>query len=308
MGVLAKILPLVFLMALGFALQRLHFFEEVSFKRFQSFMMRVTIPCLLFTAFANMEFGRGQLIVSAGMFLFMLIMLMLGALFYRVLPIKHDFFIFFFSAFGFGTVGFPVFVEIFGMENATPMALLGMGHEIFIAGVLIPAVHVYYSKGGVKFNAFFSSTMIMVALGAVIGIGNFFPMIAGNIVGAGLLETISRVGGMTLPIALILTGYRLKLSDRRYLKISAIYAAVRLVVAISVGVPFKLLFFDTLAPSFPLLDHAFYTFILQHGPIVLLVYIGQHRPIEEQIIANNAFVLHMAAGVALLFVYMLAFL
>lgn len=79
-------------------------------------------------------------------------------------------------------------------------------------------------------------------------------------------------------------------------------------VSVAAGVSFKLLFLDSLAPGFPLLDHAFYTLILQHGPIVLLVYIGQHRPLEEQIIANNAFVLHMAAGIVLFFLYMLVFL
>jgi len=232
-------------------------------------------------------------------------MLLCGILLYHVLPIKHDFFIFFFSAFGFGTVGFPVFIEIFGIENATPIALLGMGHEAFIAGVLIPALQIYYNKTGARFSAFLSPTIIMVALGAVIGLGNLSPLINSNVVGAGLLETISRIGGLTLPIALILTGYRLKLSDQTYLKISAMYAAMRLVVAVSIGIAFKVLFFDVFAPGFPLLDYAFYTIILQHGPIVLLVYVGQHRPAEDQIIVNNAFVLNMAAGIVLFFLYML---
>ncbi|MCL2578416.1 MAG: hypothetical protein FWE32_00110 [Oscillospiraceae bacterium] len=199
MSVLSQVIPLVLLIALGVILQRLSFFEEVSFKRMQSLMLRVTIPCLLFTAFAAMQFGQGQLIVSAGMFVFMLAMMLAGLVLYRVLPvIRHDFFPFFLSTFGFGTVAFPVFVEIFGMENAAPMALLGMGHEIFAAGVFIPALHIYYNKSGAKLSAFLSPAIIMVALGAIFGIAGLAPLISANVFGAGLLETISRVGGMTL--------------------------------------------------------------------------------------------------------------
>ena len=309
MNVLAQMLPLVFLIGLGVVLQRLSYFEEVAFSRIQSFLLQVTIPCLLFTAFSTMRFGQGQVMVSVGMFLFMLLMLICGVAAYRLLPIRHDFFIFFFSAFGFGTVAFPVFVEFFGIENAAPMALLGIGHEVFIAGVLLPALQIFYGKRGARWwSAFVTPAMVMVFLGTAIGAANLTPVIYSNIIGAGLLDTIGRIGGLTLPFALILTGYRLRLSDRKYLKISALYAGIRLAVAIGLGVMFHALFLEPFTPGLPLLGHAFYTLILQHGPIVLLVYVARYRSIEDQIIANNAFVINMAAGIALFFLYMLIWL
>lgn len=49
------------------------------------------------------------------------------------------------------------------------------------------------------------------------------------------------------------------------------------------------------------LDHPFHTFIFQNSPIMLLGFVGRHRPPEDQSISNNSFVLALLAGVALLF-------
>jgi len=297
-------LPLIFLILLGLFLQRVRFFEEVSFKRLQSFLLKVTIPSLIFTAFVNMEFYWGQILISVGMFFFMSALLLSGFILYRLFSVKHDFFIFSFSAFGFGTIGLPVFLDLFGMENSTGMVLLGVGHELFIVAVLIPILQLYYSKSGITLQTLLSPTILMVVFGAIIGLGNFGPAIAGNFIGAGLFDTIDRLGRLTLPIAMILAGYRLTLGDKQYLKISLLYAAARLGVVLSLGIAFQTFFLSAFPPSL-LLGHAFFTMTLQHGSIILLVYVGQYRPLEDQAIVNNAFVLNMTAGLLLFFLYML---
>ncbi len=57
----------------------------------------------------------------------------------------------------------------------------------------------------------------------------------------------------------------------------------------------------------PLLGHAFYILIFQHGPLLLLAFVGQYRPLDEEIIFSNALVLNMAVGIALFFLYTLFF-
>lgn len=311
MNVLGKIMPLIFLILFGHVLQRLHYFEETTFNRLQNFILKVTIPCMLFTAFVNMQVDRSHIWVSVSMFFYLIILLAAGLLLYRALHIKHDFFIFFFACFGFGTVGFPIFVDLFGLQNADYMALIGVGHELFVAGVYIPALQFYFSgaKPGWRSIAktLLSSTMIMVALGLIICLTGLKPVIAGNFIGEGLLAAISRLGELTLALALVLTGYRMRLHDKADLKISALYAALRLAVTLSLGLVFKKLFMDALLPPSAMLDHAFYTLILQHGSIILMVYVGQYRTMEDQIVINNSFVLNMAAGVILFFLYMLFF-
>ena len=312
MDALREILPLIFLVLFGALLQRLRFFEEHTFKQLQNFLLRVTIPCLLFTAFVSMEFDAIHTIVSVGMFFFMVALLLVGVLLYRILPIKHDFFMFYLTTFGFGTVGFPVFLEIFGLENISAMAMLGIGHEVFVAGVFFPAMHMYYNgrgkSGGSLAKAFLTPAMIMLALGALISIGNMRPVIAGNFIGGSILDTISRVGDLTLVIALVLSGYRLQFSDRSCIKTSAMYSALRLVVTIGLGILFKTFFLDLTASPLPLLEHAFYILIFQHSSIMLLVFVGLHRPIEDQVVANNSFVINLVSGIVLFFLYMLIFI
>ena len=305
MDMLVTILPLVFLILFGFVLQRLRFFEDISFKRMQSFLLKVTLPCLLFTVFSGMEFVSGQFIITAGMLVFMITLLLIGLLLYRILRIKHEVFVFFISGFGFGTVALPVFIEVFGIENAYNIVPLGIGNELFASSILIPALHIYYCKGSAKLSAFLSPAIIMVVLGVLTGLSNLGPVITSNFIGASLFEAISRVGSLTLPISLILIGYRIRLSDKGYLKISAMYAAARLIIGISLGIAFRFFFLDSFIPYFHLLDSAFFIIILQHGSLAPQLYVGQYGSTENQIIANNAFVINMAVGMVLTFIYLI---
>ncbi len=311
MSILAKVIPLALLIAFGYVLRRLSFFEEISFKRIQSFLLRVTIPCMLFTAFAGMRFERGGLLVSAGMLGFMFLLLLAGTLLQRALRLPHDSARFFFASFGFGTVAFPVFNELFGAQSVAPMALLGVGHEFFVYAIFIPLLQFYYAgKGGgprAVAKAFCSPATVMMALGLIVCVSGSQPAIAANAFGFGLLDAIAKLGSLTLPLALILSGYRIRLGERRYLGLSIRYAALRLVVGILLGILFERLFFSRVLGMTPLLGHAFYILILQHGPLFLLAFIGQYRQIDEEIVFSNAFVLNMAAGIALFFLYTLAF-
>lgn len=311
MNVLGKIMPLIFLILFGYILQRLRYFEEVSFNRLQNFILKVAIPCLLFTAFVNMQVDKSHLLVSAGIFLLLLLLLGVGYVLYRLLHIKHDFFMFFLTTFGFGTVGFPLFSNIFGLANADYMALIGVGHEFFAAGVYFPILQFYFSGARPELRsilkALASPSMIMVALGMLICLSGLKPVLMSNFIGEGLLGAISKLGDVTLALTLVLVGYRLRLQDKSDLKISAVYSAIRLAVTLAVGIAFKELLLDVLVPPAALLDHAFYTLILQHSSIMLLVFVGQYRPMKDQIIINNSFVLNMAAGIILFFLYMLFF-
>ncbi len=211
MSLLAKVIPLALLLAFGYVLQRLRYFEEISFKRIQSFLLRISIPCMLFTAFAGMRFEQGGLLASAGMLGYMLLLLLAGTVLQRALRLPHDSLRFFITCFGFGTVAFPVFSELFGAQNITPMALLGVGHEFFVSAIFIPLLQLYYAgKGGgprAVAKAFLLPATIMVALGMLVCITGIQPAIAASTVGYGVLDAIAKLGSLTLPLALVLSGW-----------------------------------------------------------------------------------------------------
>lgn len=312
MDVLGNIFPLIFLILFGYVLQRINFFEEVTFKQIQKFLLRVTIPSILFTAFATMELRPDYLIVSAGMFGFLVMLLLLGFILYRLLPIKYDFFIFYLTTFGFGTVGLPIFLDIFGLNNATGMAMLGIGHEVFVAAVLFPVLSIHFDKsgGGRKkafAKAFLSPTIIMVALGIFINLTGIRAIMSENVVGASLLNAIARLGGLTIVITLVLTGYRMKFSDKSGLKTSLRYAAARIMIMLPLAILFNAIFLTNFTPALPYLSHAFFILIFQHPAIMLMIFTGQYRSIEEQRIASNAFIISTMVGIVLFAIYMMRF-
>lgn len=312
MGVLGNIFPLILLILFGYVLGRINFFEEITFKQIQKFLLRVTIPSILFTAFATMELQLEYVNISVGIFIFMVCLLILGFVLYRLLPIKHDFFIFYLTTFGFGTVGLPVFLDIFGFDNATGMAMLGVGHEIFVAAVLFPALSIYFDKSGGKIHkifakAFLSPTIIMVVSGIIINVTSFRQIMSENVFGASLLDAVARVGGLTIVITLVLTGYRMNISNKNGLKTSAKYATIRLIVTLPLAILFNILFLSNLSSSPPYLSHAFYILVFQHPAIMLVVFVGQFRSVDDQTIASNAFVISTAAGIILFIIYMMRF-
>lgn len=310
--VLGRVAPLLVLIGFGYILQRWQYFEDTSYQRLQHFLINICIPCLLFASFVKMEFHASYAWVSISYFLLMTALLAVGFLLQRLFRFKYRFFPFLLSSFGFGTMGLPLFSSMFGLENVEYISVLGIGHEFFIAVVFLPLAQTYFSAQKLQARqvakALLNPTMVMVVLALAINFSGLTQVLSSNVLGVGLLGAISSLGGLTLVLALILIGYRLKFSDKGNLRVSCGYAAMRFGVTIILGIAYQLWVLNPLTGGQPLFNHAFYILLFQHSSILLTTIVGRYCPRQDQEVVNNTFVLTVLGGLALFIAYVIFFI
>ncbi|MDO4581850.1 MAG: hypothetical protein Q4B96_04635 [Bacillota bacterium] len=314
--ILDKLIPLCFLIIFGVCLRRGDYFEETAYARLQNFIVNVCIPCMMFSSFCDFALDLRYLAIVGCFFLLMGIYMAVGYAAYKLLHLSCDFFPFFVTAFGFGFMGLPLFVTVFGAENAGYITVLGMGHELFIAIVFLPLLQVVMAGKGFQprqvGKSLASPLMIMVAAGLLSQFTGLTPLLQANVIGAGLLSAIDALGGLTLVLAMVLIGYRLNFSDTANLRVSAGYALARMAINLGVGALFKLLVLDRVSAGMeiaasPLFNHGFYLIIVQFSSLLLVMFVGNYRSRREQEIVNNATVITMLLAMALSIGYMALF-
>ena len=306
--ILGRMSPLLILILFGYILQRTQYFEEVSYKRLLHFTLTFVIPCLLFTTFMDMQFQPRYALVSVVYIGFMALLLAAGFLLQKLFKFKHRFFPLILTGFGFGVVGLPLFVTMFGIERAHYMAVLGVGHEVFVALVYLPFSRMYLS--GEKFsirNVIKHPFLIMVSLALFVRLTGMEWLLTDNMLGVGIFSAIRGLGGMTLVIAMILVGYRLRFNDKATIKISVLYYSLRLAAVLAIGIPFMLLVISPVTAGSVMFNHAFMILSLTHSSIAVIALVGNYCPKEDQVIINNVFVLSVITGFVLFFLYMVLF-
>ena len=305
--ILGKVLPLLFLIALGFVLQRMQYFGEAAFFKLQSLVLNIAIPCMLCTTFINLDVDISYAWLSVAFFALMVLLLVAGFVIYKIFPIKRSFFPFLLTSFGFGTTSLPFYTALFGQENLKYLSILGVGHEVFIALVFLPIAQMYLSGDKITplrlLKSLKNPFLVMTFLGLFIRIFGFRELLFHSALGLGLYGTLERLGSLSLTLTLIIIGYRLKLSDKKNLKESALYVGVRYAVSLSAALVFKLAVMDRLIGPNPLFDAAYFILLTQHSSIALTVLVGQNCSREDHEVVTNAFVLNTVLGILFFIVY-----
>lgn len=301
--ILGKVLPLLFLIGLGYILQRMQYFGEEVFSKLQSLVLNIAIPCMLCTTFINLDVDVSYAWLSVAFFLLMILLLASGFVIYNIFSIKRSFFPFVLASFGFGTTSIPFYTSLFGQENLKYLSILGIGHEVFISLIYLPLAQMKLSGDKITpqrlLKALKSPFLIMTFLGLAIRIFGLREFLFNSALGLGLYGAIERLGSISLTLALVVIGYRLKFSDRTKLRESALYVGIRYAVSLSIAFFYKLIVIDRLIAPNPLFDAAYFILLSQHGSIALTVLVGQNCSQEDHEVVINTFVLNTIIGILL---------
>jgi predicted permease len=236
---LAKVLPVLLVIALGAGLRRLGLLSARTAGELKRLVVNVTLPALLFLAFARLDAQLRNLGLVATMFLACLGGLALGALLGRALRIRARTFPMLLTGFEAGMMGYALFASIYGAENLHRFALVDLGHVVFVFAVLIPvlqrATQGARPLGETLAGLLRSPVLVAIAAGLVAGGTGLLRAVQATPVASGIPEALALVGGMTTPLVAILIGHDLRL-ELRGLRRPALALALRLLVWIPVGV------------------------------------------------------------------------
>ena len=140
LDVLFKVVPVLLLFLLGYALGRLKFLSPATRSELKKLVVNVTLPAVLFLAFAGVSLQLRLLIIPVMIFSACVIVLLVS---YRFAPKTWSggrYFPHLMTGFEAGMLGYAIFGAVYGQENIYKFGLIDLGQVMFVFFVLAPAL------------------------------------------------------------------------------------------------------------------------------------------------------------------------
>lgn len=292
--IINRVLPIVILLFLGNMLYRRRLFSEQTVDELRFLVVNFALPSVLFLAFVQMELKAAYLLVFVLIFLLMVLMFVLGSWLQKWFKIEHGYFRFLLTGFEYGMLGVSLFGSAYGLEKIGYIAIVDLGHEIFIWFVFL--AFLLMKRDGIQNGvqlvcSFFRSPVIVaILLGIALNLLGFGKNLSDYPLLGGLVLTFDFLGGLTVPVMLLIIGYSLRL-DIHSLKQSLPVILIRLIIF----VPAAYLLGYFVLQEWLHLDGAFqtalFTLFILPPPFIVPMYM-RSDDVEERKFVNNTLALY----------------
>ena len=131
-SVIETALPVFLALAMGMFCRSKQFITRDGVDTLKKVIINLTLPFVLFNAFASAEYSLNSLILPVLIFLVCTAMLALGFLVIRISKMESKLAPFLASGFEAGMLGFSLFALLFPNESASKFAMLVLGQELFV--------------------------------------------------------------------------------------------------------------------------------------------------------------------------------
>lgn len=279
---LRRLLPIFFLLAIGFIAKRKKIFQESFIEGLKTLIVKIALPAVLFDAFSKMTLQISYLLLFILVFFYCSLLYFLGHMLHKQLPKVYDraYTAGYLTGFEFGMIGVGLFGAIWGMDKLPIIMLVGFGHELFIWFFYVPLIS---RKKNHRFNLIDTllqflktPTIIAIISGILINLSGIYPKIEESPIGGSILVVIEFLKPLTSPLILIVIGYTM-IFHRVNLREMGVYILSRLVLVMGLGA-MLLVAVRFLIPNLdPLFNQAFYAFILLPAPYILPLYIQDQK-------------------------------
>jgi predicted permease len=301
-----QIFPVLFFIALGYWIRRSAFILETTIEELRKVVVNLGLPAVLFVSFLNIELEPSYFFFFVFTFSLCILLLLMGAGLQRVFGIEFPYFPYLITGFEYGMLGVSLFGGAFGLENIGYIAVVDLGHEIFIWFVFLPLL--LMKRDAVQrpveiARSFFSSPVVLAIIASIIFniIGASTWLYEGLFTG-GLMAVFDFLGRLTIPLILIVVGYGIKI-DRQGLGIALIVVIVRLCILI----PLALLVNQHLVRGFYHLDRLFetalFSLLILPPPFIVPLYARSNLRNEESRFINNTLTIHTVFSVIVFLIY-----
>lgn len=213
--IINRVLPILLLIFLGYSLRRIGFLSEEIVEGFKKIVVNIALPAVLFLSFLQVEFQASLIVVFVAVFGLCLLLYGIGRLLKPRAAPEHLYFPFLMTGFEYGMLGISLFGSAYGLSNLPFIAVIGLGHEIFIWFVFLPLLLIKrdgIQQTSVLLKAFFKSPVI---LGILTGIAASLLGIADQLyawpVTGGIMTALQFLANLTIPLILLVVGYGIKL-------------------------------------------------------------------------------------------------
>ncbi len=240
--IISIILPVILILGLGWMCRRYRIVDDVQMSGIKTISVRFLWPAVLFYAFFTASYGREVILYAGVNFAANLIAFLIG-LAIRKRTAEHSFsWPYLMSGFETGQIGYPLYGLLFKNQEISYLALLDVGHALFIFPIFLSYLQMEQSHEKNMKKAFrdmmTSPIMIALIVGMIAGVSGFGRFVMSGGAGVVINNIYSLVSGANTVMILLAMGYGISFTAEqirgsiRLIVIRLIYYAVFAAAAI----------------------------------------------------------------------------
>lgn len=307
--ILNRVLPIVLLILLGSWLRRREFLSAGTIDDLRKLVVNLALPSVLFVTFLQIELKLTYLVVFGLIFALCVALLGLGFLLKGRFAPQREYFPFLMTGFEYGMLGVSLFGGAYGLEKLGTIAVLALGHEIFIWFVFL--AFLLTKRDGIQdsrqlFGTFFKSPVILAILAGI-----FFNLLGAQellrqapVAGA-LMTVLQFLGSLVVPLILLIVGYSIHF-DRQGVRAALPTVLLRLSVLVPLALGMNFFVIRGWLGLEPIFEAALFTLLVLPPPFIIPLYM---RPelLEEKHYVNNVLALYTIFSIGIYIVYFIVY-
>lgn len=215
-GILEKALPVFLMLGLGMLCRKIRLLSREGVNTLKSVAVNITLPAVMFSAFATAEYNAASISIPLVMFAACLLALFLGFAGCRALGIKGRLSPFMAAGFEAGMLGYALFAILFSEAERPAFAIVDLGQVLFVFTVYKALLAGKGGLRGVVQEAVTSPTVWAIAAGLLVGATGLYKALIPSGV-SGIINAVTDfVSAPTSAIILLAIGYDLVFADVRW--------------------------------------------------------------------------------------------
>lgn len=292
LSIMPKIIPLLVLLTMGYIFDKKNFLSHNTISEIKNFILNITLPALLFTAFLDIKFKKEYLVIILLVLFINIFMLFIGKKVTPLIKSNDPYLKLMFSGFEMGMLGIPLFTAIYGIENVKYIGIVDIGHEIFIWFILLGILFkLRQDRKDVSyvglFKSFISSPVIIAILLGLLGnIIGFGSLKENNLLIISFMESIEIIAGLTVPLILLIIGYEMEFKAQD-LSLPLKIIGIRMLILIPLALIINKYLFTQLLNLEIMYNVALFTMIIMPPPFIIPLFINEKEMETRKYIYNT---------------------
>lgn len=234
--IIEKALPVFVMLALGMLACRKQMIAREGISAMKSFVVNITLPAVMFSAFASVEYTPRSILIPLIIFGACVLMLVLGKVICKAIKLPGKLSPYLATGFEAGMLGYALFALLYPQESNASFAIVDLGQVLFVFTVYQALLTGRGGLKGIVYEALHAPTVWAIVLGILFGATGLYRALEPNGVSDILDEVASFVAAPTSAVILFTISYDLGSGEIRWRKTFRLIGLRLAVAGIVLGV------------------------------------------------------------------------
>jgi malate permease and related proteins len=308
-AIINRVLPILLLLFVGYWLRRRSLIGEKTIADLRWLVVNLALPAVLFVSFLNIEMKSEYLWIFVLVFGLCVLLYLAGAAIRARFTVPTEYFPFLATGFEYGMLGISLFGAAYGLNRIGYIAVVDLGHEIFIWFVLLPMLLIK-RDGAQNLNqvakAFLTSPVVIAILaGIVLNILGLSAVLPELPLLGGMIRTFDFLGNLTVPLILLIIGYGISFEARALKRVLGLIL-LRLGILVPLVLLLNIYLIRGTLKLEPIFEAALFSLFVLPPPFIIPLYLRPGLGDDERAYINTALTVYTLISIFLFILYFVA--